>query len=110
MKLSLSVRIAEAFLSKEHAEMNLPALAQLARTAGYEALCMRASQVGVHTSVAQRQRAWIALDEAKLWVSMVTGDFDIVYNNSNGPNCLRSIEPYLELAQQMRAPMVAAAS
>ena len=50
MQLSLSVRIAEEFLSKEKASMPLDELAALAKRCGYGALCMRASQVGVHSS------------------------------------------------------------
>ncbi len=60
----------------------------------------------MHTAVSQRQTAWQSIRDAGLWVSMVTGDFDIVYNNAKGPQCLRNIEPYLELAQQLRAPML----
>ena len=44
MELSLSVRIAEEFLSKEKASMPLDELAALAKRCGYGALCMRASQ------------------------------------------------------------------
>jgi sugar phosphate isomerase/epimerase len=106
MQLSLSVRIAESFLSKEQAEIDLPALAAIAHACGYQALCMRASQIGVHTGVEARKRAWEILAKSHLSVSMITGDFDIVYNNDRGPACLRHIGPYLELAQQMQAPML----
>ncbi len=37
---------------------------------------------------------------------MVTGDFDIVYNNGRGPNCLTHITPYLNLAEALDAPMI----
>ena len=47
MQLSLSVRIAEEFMSKEKASMPLDDLARLAKCCGYEARCMRAAQVGV---------------------------------------------------------------
>ena len=49
MQLSLSVRIAEEFLSKEKASMSLGELASLANRCGYQALCMRASQLGIQS-------------------------------------------------------------
>ena len=49
-RLSLSCRIAEGFLSKEEATLTLAELADLAASSGYEAICMRASQVGIHSS------------------------------------------------------------
>jgi sugar phosphate isomerase/epimerase len=106
MKLSLSVRIAEEFHSKESTSMTLPELADLAVAAGYDALCMRASQVGIHSPADAVQRAASVLQARDLSVSMVTGDFDIVYNNERGPACLRNISPYLELAARLKAPLI----
>ncbi|MBL8850312.1 MAG: sugar phosphate isomerase/epimerase [Planctomycetaceae bacterium] len=104
--LSLSVRIAEEFLSKEHSRLSLEELADLAVEAGYDALCMRASQIGIQTPPDVRtQRAKIIRDHG-LCVTMVTGDFPIVYNNEYGPECLRNIGPYVELAQALRAPLI----
>jgi sugar phosphate isomerase/epimerase len=37
---------------------------------------------------------------------MVTGDFDIVYNNERGPNCLSHIRPHLDLAEALGASMI----
>ena len=37
---------------------------------------------------------------------MLTGDFDVVYNNERGPDCLRDITPYLQLAQRLNAPLI----
>ena len=82
MQLSLSVRIAEEFLSKEKASMPLTDLASLAKRCGYEALCMRASQVGVHSAPEEVERAVECLADSGLAVSMITGDFDTVYNLS----------------------------
>ena len=48
MKLSLSARVAESFSNKEEASLNLEQLIDLARNHGYRALCMRASQAGIH--------------------------------------------------------------
>jgi sugar phosphate isomerase/epimerase len=106
MTLSLSVRIAEEFQSKEKASMDLKALANLAVEAGYDALCMRGSQVGVHSSEASIEQAAATLGARGLAVTMVTGDFDIVYNNDRGPVCLRNIGPYLRLAQKLKAPLI----
>ena len=106
MQLSLSVRIAEEFHSKEEASMPLGDLARLAKRCGYGALCMRASQVGVHSPPEIVEAAADCLAEAGLAVSMVTGDFDTVYNNDNGPVALRNITPYLDLAKCLGAPRI----
>ena len=106
MQLSISCRIAEGFLSKEEASLSLSELAGLAKSAGYQAICMRASQTGVQSTRAEWQTARKILEDRGLVVSMVTGDFDIVYNNDRGPDCLRRIEPYLDLAETLGAPMI----
>ena len=106
MQLSLSVRIAEGFLSKEEAILGLDAVAKIAKSAGYDALCMRASQVGIHSSSERISDALQVLQANNLGVSMLTGDFDVVYNNDRGPDCLRDITPYLRLAQRLNAPLV----
>ena len=86
--------------------MSFQELADLAVSAGYEAICMRASQVGVQSSEDQIRAARQMLDERGLFVSMISGDFDIVYNNDRGPSGLRNIEPYLDLAEALGAPMI----
>ena len=106
MQLSLSVRIAEEFHSKEEASMSLGDLARLAKRCGYGALCMRASQVGVQSTPEAVEGAADCLAETGLVVSMVTGDFDTVYNNDNGPSALRDITPYLDLAKRLNAPRI----
>ncbi|MBI2946200.1 MAG: sugar phosphate isomerase/epimerase [Verrucomicrobia bacterium] len=106
MNLSLSVRIAEEFSSKEKASMSLEALADLAVAAGYQALCMRGSQVGVHSAPDAVARVAGVLQARGLSVSMVTGNFDVVYNNDRGPDCLRNIGPFLELAAALKAPLI----
>ena len=106
LTLSLSCRIAESFLSKEEACMTLESLADLAVEAGYDAVCMRASQIGVHSSPGEIQQATQILAARRLAVTMVTGDFDIVYNNERGSKCLRNIESYLDLAEAFGAPMI----
>lgn len=86
--------------------MSLEALAALAARSGYSALCMRASQAGVHSSKADVETAAAILQKHQLRVTMVTGDFDIVYNNDAAPSCLRRIGPYLELARAFGAPLL----
>lgn len=106
MTLSLSVRIAEEFASKEKASLSLPALAELAIAAGYDALCMRASQVGIHSPQNAVENAAAILAARRLGVTMITGNFDVVYNNEHGPACLRKIGPHLELAGRLGAPLI----
>lgn len=106
MHLSLSVRIAEEFQSKERARLRLDELAALARDAEYDALCLRASQVGVHSSPEAQRQAAAQIRACGLSVTMVTGDFDIVYNNEAGPSCLRNISAYLDLAETVGAPLI----
>ena len=106
MILSLSVRIAETFHSKEHATLDLPSLARIAQDSGYAALCMRASQIGIHSPPDPLLSASRTLASHHLAVSMVTGNFDLVYNNERGPDCLRNITPFLDLAQALGAPLI----
>ncbi len=93
-------------MSKEKASMPLADLAHLAKRCGYEALCMRASQVGVQSPPEAAEEAAHCLVEAGLAVSMVTGDFDTVYNNDDGPGALKNITPYIELAKRLGAPRI----
>ncbi len=99
MKLSLSVRVAESFSDKTRATMGLEDLARLAKKVGYEALCMRASQVGVHSPMERVLEMRRALEGLGLAVSMVTGDFAIPQNSAQGPDALRNITPHLDLAE-----------
>jgi sugar phosphate isomerase/epimerase len=106
VRLSLSVRIAEGFFSKETPTMTLAEVASLARTCGYGGICMRASQVSVRSSVATVDQAVRILSQHGLAVTMVTGDFDVVYNNDRGPRGLRDITPYLELAERLSSKLI----
>ncbi|MDA1273466.1 MAG: sugar phosphate isomerase/epimerase [Verrucomicrobia bacterium] len=106
MDLSVSARIAEGFLSKEKPAMSLAEFTDLAVEADYRAVCMRGSQIGVHSNADQITAASELLRSRKLSVSMITGDFDIVYNNDRGPACLRNITPYLNLAEALGASMI----
>lgn len=104
--LSLSVRIAEGFLSKEEAVLDLDQVVALSKSAGYDALCMRASQLGVQTTREEVVAAAEKLKQAALPITMVTGDFDIVYNNEKGPACLRNITPFLDLADALNCSLI----
>lgn len=101
MKLSLSTRVAESFDDKRQADVSLEDLGQIAAREGYHAVCMRASQVGVDSSREAVRTAADQLGELGLSVSMVTGDFDIPENSTEGPAALRNIEPYLDLADSL---------
>ena len=104
MKLSLSTRVAESPGQKEIALVGLPDLVGMARDAGYHALCMRASQVGVQHSSAEQTAA--RQTAADLAVSMVTGDFDIPVNNDRAQMALRNITPHLDLAENLGSDLI----
>ncbi len=106
MKLSLSVRVAESFSDKTKTTMTLDELIRVARETGYQALCMRASQGGVHTPKDRLREMARAIRSAGLPVSMVTGDFAVPANNDDGPQCLRNIAPYLDLAETFGADLI----
>ena len=86
--------------------MSLSELCDLAVQAGYEAICMRASQVGVQSPPDVVAEASETIRRRDLRVTMITGDFDIVYNNDRGPACLTNITPHLNLAEALDACMI----
>lgn len=106
MRLSLSVRVGESFHDKEHVSLTVDQLITLAKTNGYAALCMRASLAGVQTPPAQVKETAAKIAKAGLPVSMVTGDFAVPRNDQHGPDCLRKIGPYLDLAQVFGANLI----
>ena len=107
MKLSLSVRVAESFDDKTKSDMTLEGLADLALDYGYHALCMRASQLGIHSGAEEVPAARAMLDGRGLAVSMVTGDFPIPQNSdAEGPLALRNVTPYLDLAEGLGAHLL----
>ena len=95
------MRVAEDMADKRKAAMSLEDMARLAKGSGFHAVCMRASQVGTHTppEVAREKREF--LESLGLAVSMATGDFPIPENNERGPDALRNIAPYLDLADAL---------
>ena len=106
MKLSLSVRVAESVLNKEEANRSMEYLADLALELGYTAMCMRASQAGVHSPLEQITRVQKILAERGLPVSMVTGDIPIPANDDHAPDALRDITPYLDLTELLGADLI----
>ncbi len=106
MRLSLSVRVAEAFDRKDRVTMTEEQIIGLAKAHGYEAICMRASLAGVQSPPEQIRQLKRKLDAAGLKVSMVTGDIDVPSNNERGPDLLRRITPYLDLAQAFGADLI----
>ena len=86
MKLSLSVRVAEQLSNKRSPAMPLDALADVAVSAGYSALCMRASQLGIWTPLDEVREQRRRLGSKGLAVSMVTGDFPIPENTDDAPD------------------------
>ena len=106
MKLSLSTRVAESFSNKREAEIGLSEFARIALDAGYDALCMRASQLGVHSSDTEVREARQMLDRLGIPVSMVTGDYVVPENSAEGPGCLRNITPYLDLAEGLGSNLI----
>lgn len=105
MKLSLSVRIAEAACKTR---LNVPFrdLVQLARELDYRAICMRASAGGVDTPRAELEAMRRDVEEAGLTVSMVTADSDVPLNNDAGPNSLRNIGPSLDVAEALGCDLI----
>ncbi|MFT5369991.1 MAG: sugar phosphate isomerase/epimerase [Candidatus Latescibacterota bacterium] len=106
MKLSLSVRVAEKFSNKREIDIALPDLAHIAKTAGYEALCMRASMAGTHSSPGHISDAKRIAGQNQLAISMVTGDFAIPENGLEGPRCLRHITPHLDLSEALECDLM----
>ena len=106
MKLSLSVRVAESFSDKRNSTMTIDELIAMAARYGYEALCMRASQLGTHSPAEQVAEAREKIAAAGLRVSMVTGDFAVPSNNEEGPMLLRNITPYLDLAESLGSDLI----
>ncbi|MEX2286899.1 MAG: TIM barrel protein [Planctomycetaceae bacterium] len=105
MKLSLSVRIAEA-ACKTRLNVPFAELVQLAKDVGYRAICMRASAGGVQTPPAELEAMRRQVEDAGLVVSMVTADFDVPLNNDNGPNSLRNIGPSLDVAEALGCDLI----
>lgn len=86
--------------------MELADLCEIAASTGYQAICMRPSQISIESTSEQISAAVETLGRYGLSVTMVSGDIDIVYNNDRGPSCLSNIQPHLELATALGAPLI----
>lgn len=106
LQLSLSVRIAESFTSKHETTMSFDEILAVATSLGYPAICMRASQAGIESSPDGIREMRAKIDAAGLRVSMVTGDFAVPRNDEHGPEGLRDVSPYLDLAEAFGADLI----
>jgi sugar phosphate isomerase/epimerase len=106
MKLSLSVRIAEAQDRKDVAVVPIERLAELARSAGFQGLSMRASVVAVDSDPERVAAVKDLLDRQGLEVSMLTGDLALATNSAEATAALRDIGPYLDLAEALGARLL----
>ncbi|MEM7233836.1 MAG: sugar phosphate isomerase/epimerase [Planctomycetota bacterium] len=106
MKLSLSVRIAESFHSKTTSEMSIEELIDTATSIGFSALCMRASQAGIETPRDVSEGIAQKIANAGLKVSMITGDVYVPQNDEHGPDGLRNITPFLDLAELFGSDLI----
>ncbi|MFQ5731781.1 MAG: sugar phosphate isomerase/epimerase family protein [Planctomycetaceae bacterium] len=105
MKLSLSVRIAEA-ACKTRLNVPFAELVKLARELGYRAVCMRASAGGIGTRRDRLEAMRRDVEDAGLSVSMVTADSAVPLNNDDGPNSLRNIGPSLDVAEALGCDLI----
>jgi len=105
MKLSLSVRVAEA-ACKTRLNVPFADLVELAVANGYHAVCLRASAGGVQTGRGRLEAMRGEVEAAGLSVSMVTADFDVPLNNERGPESLRDIGPSLDVAEAVGSDLI----
>ncbi len=105
MKLALSVRIVEA-PCKTKLFVPFEELVAIAKETGYQAVCLRASAGGVATSPARLAQMRRCVEDAGLFISMVTADFNVPLNNDQGPGSLRNIGPSLDVAEAVGCTLI----
>ena len=105
MKLSLSVRIVEA-PCKTKLFVPFEELVGIAKDTGYQAVCLRASAGGVDTSKSRLIEMRRCVEDAGLFISMVTADYNVPLNNDHGPDSLRNIGPSLDVAEAVGCSLV----
>jgi sugar phosphate isomerase/epimerase len=105
MKLSLSVRIVES-ACKTHLQIPFQELVSVAKTSGYDAICMRASAGGVDSPPQTLTGLRTIVEDAGLQVSMVTADVHVPLNNDRGPDSLRNIGPSLDVAEALDCDLI----
>jgi len=106
IQLSLSVRVAESFHNKKESSMTIEELIDLALKYDFRAMCMRASTAGIHTESEIIKVMADKILNSGLRVGMVTGDFSVPRNDKHGPDGLRNIKPYLDLAETFGADLI----
>lgn len=104
-KLSLSTRIAET-KNNAPSPMKYSDFLAMTKAAGYDALCLRASQAGIETPLVELYELSRLTKEAGLKVSMVSPDFAVPANTDKAPLCLHNIGPYLDVAQIFNCEMI----
>jgi len=105
MKLSLSVRIVES-ACKTHLLVPFNELVTVAKSSGYDAICMRASAGGVDSPKEALLGLRTIVEDSGLRVSMVTADVDVPLNNDQGPDSLQNIGPSLEVAEALGCDLI----
>jgi len=105
MKLSLSVRIVES-PCKTKLLLPFEQFLTIARDAGYDAICMRASAGGVNTPLSRLTQMRQLVHDEGLKLSMVTADYNVPLNNAEGPQSLRQIGPSLDVAQALDCDLI----
>ena len=105
MKLSLSVRIVET-PCKTKLFVPFEELVSIAKDSGYQAVCLRASAGGVDTPYPRLVEMRRCVENAGLFISMVTADFNVPLNNEHGPDSLRNIGPSLDVAVTVGCSLV----
>ena len=105
MKLSVSVRMAEA-RTNEPSPMKYEDFLALAKQIGYDAICMRASQGGIYSTLERLYEMARLTKASGLRVSMVTPDYPVPANTDQAADCLRNITPYLDVAQIFGSDMI----
>lgn len=105
MTLSLSCRVAET-RNNAPSPMKYEDFLAMTKSAGFAAICLRASQAGIYTPLDRLYEVARLTREAGLQISMVTPDFPVPANTAAAADCLRHITPYLDVAAIMGAPMI----
>ncbi|MBI3469151.1 MAG: sugar phosphate isomerase/epimerase [Planctomycetes bacterium] len=105
MKLSLSVRIVES-ACKTRLHIPFQELVSVAKSSGYDAICMRASAGGVDSPTETLTGLRAIVEDAGLQISMVTADVNVPLNNDRGPDSLRNIGPSLDVAEALGCDLI----
>ena len=87
MDCSLSCRIVET-PEKTAISISFDDFVDVAAQSGYDAVCLRASSWGLGAPAAELRRMREQVESRSMYVSMVTADYDVPLNNSDGPNSL----------------------